>query len=60
MGKVNKSVVKESFGKLIHDGPKLEEAVAECAVDKETAEATALHLWHCMRKFAPPRPRPQH
>lgn len=59
-GKVVKSAVKEGLEKLITDGTKVEDSVADCAVDKETPEATALNLWHCMRKFGPKPPRPQH
>lgn len=49
-GKVITSKIKDALGHLIKDESKLDEAVKECAVDKDHAEDTAAALWGCMRK----------
>lgn len=55
-GKVLKDKVKQELSRFIKDETKLEEAVRDCAVDKDTPEGTARHLFDSMRKYGPQRP----
>lgn len=49
-GKIVKDEIKKALAHRIKDESKLEEAVAKCAVDKDTAEETSGQLWWCMIK----------
>lgn len=52
-GKPVKERMKKTLGHFITDEAKLEETVNKCAVDKDTNEETARHLWGCMREAIP-------